>query len=140
MLKRFTALLSFFLLTSSLAATALEQDSSATEPASVQSVSKIGDIEKAPFLRLDFNLKGATCVSCIRRISKRLRGSKGVLKADISILNPYEGVVIFDGKKTSSTKLESEIRNEDKRASAADRQLTALSSVPSIVLPRTKTQ
>ncbi|QQR57668.1 MAG: hypothetical protein IPG59_22290 [Candidatus Melainabacteria bacterium] len=100
---------------------------------------KVGDIEKAPYLRLDFNLKGATCVTCIRRVAKRLRDNKGVLKADISILRPYEGVVIFDPQKTNVTKLSSEITKEEKRASVGDLQLTALQSVPAIVMPRVKT-
>lgn len=100
---------------------------------------KVGDIEKAPYLRLDFNLKGATCVTCIRRVAKRLRDNKGVLKADISILRPYEGVVIFEPQKTNVTKLSSEITKEEKRASVGDLQLTALQSVPAIVMPRAKT-
>ena len=100
---------------------------------------KVGDIEKAPYLRLDFNLKGATCVTGIRRVAKRLRDNKGVLKADISILRPYEGVVIFDPQKPNVTKLSSEITKEEKRASVGDLQLTALQSVHAIVMPRVKT-
>jgi hypothetical protein len=102
-------------------------------------IAKVGDTEKAPYLRLDFNLKGATCVTCIRRVAKRLRDNKGVLKADISILRPYEGVVIFEPQKTNVTKLSSEITKEEKRASVGDLQLTALQSVPAIVMPRAKT-
>lgn len=105
----------------------------------VEPITKVGDIEKAVYLRLDFNLKGATCVTCIRRVAKRLRNNKGVLKADISILRPYEGVVIFEPKKTNVAKLSSEITKEEKRASVGDLQLTALQSVPPIVLPRAKT-
>lgn len=111
----------------------------AQEKTGTQQIVKIGDIDKAPFVRLDFQLKGASCVSCIRRISKRLRGSKGVLKADISILSPYEGVVVFEGKKTNLTKIETEIKSEDKRASVTELQLTALEAVPPLVLPRSKT-
>ncbi|MCW5823038.1 MAG: heavy-metal-associated domain-containing protein [Cyanobacteria bacterium TGS_CYA1] len=104
-----------------------------------ESIVKVGDIDKAPYLRLDFNLKGATCVTCIRRVAKHLRQTKGVFKADISIIRPYEGVVVFDPQKTNVEKLSSEITKEEKRASAGDLQLTALTSVPSIVLPRVKT-
>lgn len=103
-----------------------------------ESIVKVGDVEKAPYLRLDFNLKGATCVTCIRRVAKHLRESKGVLKADISIIRPYEGVIVFDSQKTNVQKLSSEITKEEKRASVGDLQLTALSSVPPIVLPRAK--
>lgn len=104
-----------------------------------ESIVKVGDTDNAPYLRLDFNLKGATCVACIRRVAKHLRQTKGVFKADISIIRPYEGVVVFDPQKTNVEKLSSEITKEEKRASAGDLQLTALASVPPIVLPRAKT-
>ncbi len=112
---------------------------SADEEPKSESIAKVGDVDKAPYLRLDFNLKGATCVTCIRRVAKHLRESKGVFKADISILRPYEGVIVFDPQKTNVQKLSSEITKEEKRASAGDLQLTALSSIPPIVLPRAKT-
>jgi len=105
-----------------------------------ESIIKVGDCDKAPYLRFDFNLKGATCVTCIRRVAKHLREVKGVLKADISIIRPYEGVVVFESQKTNVQKLTSEITKEEKRASVGDLQLTALTSVPPIVLPRTKSQ
>lgn len=112
---------------------------SAEEEPKTESIAKVGDVDKAPYLRLDFNLKGATCVTCIRRVAKHLRESKGVFKADISIIRPYEGVIVFDPQKTNVQKLSSEITKEEKRASAGDLQLTALSSIPPIVLPRAKT-
>lgn len=102
-------------------------------------VTKVGDTQNAPYLRLDFQLKGATCVACIRRISKRLRSSKGIVKADISILTPYEGVVVFEGKKTNLAKIESDIKSEERRASLTELQLTALDAVPALILPRAKT-
>lgn len=112
---------------------------SAEEEPKTESIAKVGDVDKAPYLRLDFNLKGATCVTCIRRVAKHLRESKGVFKADISIIRPYEGVIVFDPQKTNVQKLSSEITKEEKRAWAGDLQLTALSSIPPIVLPRAKT-
>lgn len=118
---------------------ALPTTFAAEEQDSNQSIIKVGDVDKAPYLRLDFNLKGATCVTCIRRVAKHLRESRGVYKADISIIRPYEGVVVFDPQKTSVQKLSSEITREEKRASVGDLQLTALSSIPPIVLPKVKT-
>lgn len=130
-----SALLILFLVLLPLA----PQAYSSEEEPKTESIAKVGDVDKAPYLRLDFNLKGATCVTCIRRVAKHLRESKGVFKADISIIRPYEGVIVFDPQKTNVQKLSSEITKEEKRASAGDLQLTALSSIPPIVLPRAKT-
>ena len=50
--------------------------------------------------KAEFQVGGASCVVCLRKIEHRLRQSPGVFKAEVSTKRPYQAVVFFDESKT----------------------------------------
>lgn len=87
----------------------------------------------APYLRLDFQVKGVSCVSCIRRVAKGLKNMKGVVKADVSIYYPHWAVVILDKSKADETKVIQAVRKEKVDVTRMTRQ--DLKEVPVLVVP-----
>ena len=90
--------------------------------------------ETKPYERVDFQVKGASCVACLRRVAKKLKKARGVVKADVSIFNPHWAVVIYDRKKTTFEKVLQAIKDEPVRVE--DKKATQLSAVPPLVIPK----
>ncbi len=90
----------------------------------------------AGLVRADFKVAGASCVQCIRRVSKQLRARPGVLKSDVSIFAPHWAVVIFDSQHTSLEKILKGVTEEKIRFEAIEK--TTLSDMPLVVLPRSQ--
>lgn len=88
--------------------------------------------------RVDFRVEGASCVTCLRRIAKTLRDSKGVLKSDVSIYKPYWSIVIYDAKTTNFQKLAEPIIKAEsvKFQEVEDKPIAEL---PLIVIPKLNT-
>lgn len=98
--------------------------------------SKAAPASKQPALhRADFRVEGASCVSCLRRVAKAMRESKGVLKADISIYRPYWAIVIYDANTTKFDKLTAPIAKVEK-VKFAEVDDKEISEMPLIVIPK----
>ena len=91
-------------------------------------------VKEYPFRRVDFEIRGSKCVSCIRRLVRSLRKSKGVEKCDISVLKPYGGVLVFDRNKTSFEKLLKRLKHE--KVTAVNVETADIKTVPSILIPK----
>lgn len=85
--------------------------------------------------RVDFRIEGASCVTCLRRIAKSMRESKGVLKADASIYRPYWAIAIYDAKKTTFDKFSAPIAKAE-QVRFAEVEDKAISSMPLVVIPK----
>lgn len=84
--------------------------------------------------RADFRVKGASCVSCLRRISKTLRAQKGVIKGDVSIFSPYWAIVIYDGDQTTLDKVYESVKHE--KITFEDIEDRVVNGLPLIVIPK----
>jgi hypothetical protein len=85
--------------------------------------------------RVDFRIEGASCVTCLRRIAKTMRETKGVLKADVSIYRPYWALAIYDAKTAKFDKLSAEIGAKEhvRFMEVEDKPITTM---PLIVIPK----
>lgn len=86
-----------------------------------------------PYMRLDFQVK-ASCVTCLRRVAKALKATKGVVSADVSIYNPHWAVVIIETSTTNSDKIIAKVKNE--KAEIDKLVTTDLKEKPILVVPR----
>jgi hypothetical protein len=84
--------------------------------------------------RADFRVKGASCVACLRRISKTMRAQKGVIKGDVSIFSPYWAIVIFDGDQTNLDKVYESVKHE--KVTFEDIEDRVVDGLPLIVIPK----
>lgn len=84
--------------------------------------------------RADFRVKGASCVACLRRISKTMRAQKGVIKGDVSIFSPYWAIVIFDGDQTNLDKIYESVKHE--KVTFEDMEDRVVDGLPLIVIPK----
>lgn len=85
--------------------------------------------------RCDFKLTGASCVACVRRVGRMIRGQKGVVKADISIFKPYWGIVIYDRDQTDMDKLYDVVKAAEK-VKFEDLDDQKIAEVPLIIIPK----
>ncbi len=87
----------------------------------------------SPYQRLDFQVK-ASCVTCLRKVAKALKATRGVLNADVSIYYPHWGVVIIDTSQTDERKI---IARISKEKAVIDKLLRQdLKEKPLVVVPR----
>lgn len=84
--------------------------------------------------RADFRVKGASCVACLRRISKTMREQNGVLKADVSIFKPYWAIAIYDQGKTNMDKIYESVKAE--KVTFEEMEDHPIDSLPMIVIPK----
>ncbi|MDZ4832459.1 MAG: hypothetical protein SGJ27_01535 [Candidatus Melainabacteria bacterium] len=89
-----------------------------------------------PYQRLDFQVK-ANCVTCLRKVAKALKASRGVLSADVSIYYPHWAVVIIDTSLTDDKKIVERIAKEKANIDKMYKQ--DLKEKPLIVVPRSDT-
>ncbi len=94
--------------------------------------------QKQTLHRADFRIEGASCVTCLRRIAKTFRDSKGVIKADVSVFRPYWSIVIYDSNQTSMPKLSDSIKKENVKFQELEDK--PIQSVPLIIIPKGLTQ
>ncbi len=90
--------------------------------------------EKSSLHRADFRVEGASCVTCLRRVAKALRETKGVLKADVSIYKPHWSIVIYDSKATNFDKISAVTKTE--KVKFAGLEDKPLAEMPLIVIPK----
>ncbi|HEY9869266.1 MAG TPA: heavy-metal-associated domain-containing protein [Candidatus Obscuribacterales bacterium] len=90
------------------------------------------------FSRVDFQVRGSTCVACIRRVAKKLQSARGVVLADVSIFKPYPAVLVYDRSKTNFQEIRLAVKDEPVRFEQVEE--SALSTVPAVVLPRSVTR
>ncbi len=90
--------------------------------------------EQASLHRADFRVEGASCVTCLRRVAKAMRETKGVLKADVSIYKPYWAIVIYDSKTTTFDKISAVTKTEKVKFTGLEDK--ALAEMPLIVIPK----
>ncbi len=90
---------------------------------------------RAPYQRLDFQVRGASCVTCIRRVAKALRHMRGVIKADISIYYPYWAVVVLDKSKADEMKVVETVRKE-KGVDVNRLEKQDLNEIPQLIVPK----
>jgi copper chaperone CopZ len=91
-----------------------------------------------PYLRVDFQVTGVSCVTCIRDVARNLKHGKGIAKADVSIFSPHWCVVVIDTKTTNVLQVVKLVRKA--KADVARVTTQPLESVPVIVLPKTDTR
>jgi hypothetical protein len=86
-----------------------------------------------PYQRLDFQVK-ASCVTCLRKVAKALKATRGVVSADVSIYYPHWAVVIIDTSMTDDKKI---IARVAKEKAAIDKLIKQdLKDKPILVVPR----
>ena len=84
--------------------------------------------------RADFRVSGASCVGCVRRVSKLLRTHKGVLKADVSIFKPHWAIVIYNLDEVNLAQL-GEARKVEK-VKFEEVEDKSVAEVPLIIIPK----
>lgn len=89
---------------------------------------------KQKLRRADFQVAGASCVSCLRRVSKILRTQRGVLKADVSIFKPHWSIVIYNADEVSLEQLSDACKVEKVRFEEIEDK--PIAEVPLIVIPK----
>lgn len=87
-----------------------------------------------PFVRVDFQLTGVSCVTCVRDVAKNLKHGKGIVKADVSIFPPHWSVAILDTKTASVSQVVKLVRKA--RADVTRLETVSLDTVPVIVVPK----
>lgn len=87
-----------------------------------------------PYRRLDFQVK-ASCVSCLRRVAKALKSTRGVVSADVAIYYPHWAVVVLDTSMTDEMKVIARVKKEKADIEKLFKQ--DLKEKPLIVVPRT---
>lgn len=86
-----------------------------------------------PYQRLDFQVK-ASCVTCLRKVAKALKATRGVVSADVSIYYPHWAVVIIDTAMTDEKKIVARVAKEK---AAIDKMIKQdLKDKPILVVPR----
>lgn len=131
-----TALLATLISGSSLVLAAPEQSASPPSAKNVESAPATKSSKNMH--RADFRVKGASCVACLRRISKTIRAQKGVLKGDVSIFSPYWAIVIFDGNQTNLDKIYESVKHE--KVTFEDIEDRVVDGLPLIVIPKGMTK
>lgn len=86
--------------------------------------------------RVDFRLTGSSCAACVKKASKLLRQQPGVLRVDISILDPHNGVLIYDRAVTDLPSLSHALSLAPERVKMSDIAETKLDKLPFVLLPR----
>ena len=71
-----------------------------------------GNSQSVELHRAEFQVTGSNCASCLRHFALTLACSPGVLKADVSIYQPYWGIVVYDQRKISFTKIVAVAKNQ----------------------------
>ncbi|MBX9666816.1 MAG: heavy-metal-associated domain-containing protein [Candidatus Obscuribacterales bacterium] len=122
--------IAIFLVTSAHYAEAGTADGTASQSAETIVVKK----SKAPFVRLDFQVK-ASCVSCVRRVAKALKSLRGVTNADVSIYYPHWAVVVINTAETDESKVLAAITKEKAEIRQFEQQ--DLQTKPILVVPKT---
>ena len=84
--------------------------------------------------RADFQVDGASCVACLRRVGKLMREQKGVLKADVSIFKPYWAIVIYDADQINMDKITESVKTENVHFKEIEDK--PIASMPMIVIPK----
>ncbi len=123
--------ISFFLLTLANSAEAGTADGTTASQSTETIVVKKS---KAPFVRLDFQVK-ASCVSCVRRVAKALKNLRGVTNADVSIYYPHWAVVVINTAETDESKVLAAISKEKAEIRQFEQQ--DLQTKPILVVPKT---
>lgn len=86
-----------------------------------------------PYQRLDFQVK-ASCVTCLRKVAKALKATRGVVSADVSIYYPHWAVVIIDTAQTDDKKIIARVAKEKANIDKLIKQ--DLKDKPILVVPR----
>lgn len=60
----------------------------------------------------DFEVTGAGCVLCIRRLTYVLKHSPGVKEASVTLSKPHKAKVVYDCSKTNLEKIFSQFKQE----------------------------
>jgi hypothetical protein len=66
-----------------------------------QTDSQAANPPKQVLHRVDMQLAGSSCATCLIRLEKKLKAEKGVLKVVVSIFKPFKSTVIYDQAQTN---------------------------------------
>jgi copper chaperone CopZ len=88
--------------------------------------------------RLDFQLSGVSCATCILKIRAALRATKGVNRVEIALRKPYGGVLLFEPGVITPDKLVVVAEKADKNGQARVKDLVEepISSIPVVLIPK----
>jgi copper chaperone CopZ len=88
--------------------------------------------------RLDFQLTGVSCATCILKIRAALRATKGVNRVEIALRKPYGGVLLFEPAAVTPDKLVTVAEKADKNGQARVKDLVEepISAVPAVLIPK----
>ena len=78
----------------------------------------------------------SSCAACLIRIEKRLKSHKGVLKATVSIYQPYPAIVIYDPGKADWKAIEKILLSE--RVEARNVASKNIDEIPAVLVPENK--
>lgn len=97
----------------------------------------VADKNRQPLLRrVDFRLAGTSCAACVKKAGKLLREQPGVLKIDISLLEPHNGVLIYDKNVTDLEALSHALSLAPEKVKMIDIAESVLDKLPFVLLPR----
>jgi cation transport ATPase len=89
---------------------------------------------KTAIHRVDMQVAGSSCATCLMRLEKKLKAEKGVIKAVVSIFKPYRAAIIYDESQTKWANINKVLESE--KVSAANFQDTPIKDVPLVLDPK----
>jgi len=84
--------------------------------------------------RVDMQVEGSSCASCLIRLEKKIRAEKGVLKVVVSIYRPYKSAVVYDPAQTNWQLINRALESE--KVTAAHFTDTAINEIPLVLQPK----
>jgi copper chaperone CopZ len=84
--------------------------------------------------RVDMQVAGSSCATCLIRLEKKLKAEKGVLKVVVSIFKPFKSAVIYDETQTNWQTINKVLEGE--KVTAADFKDTPINDVPLVLEPK----
>jgi copper chaperone CopZ len=84
--------------------------------------------------RVDMQVTGSSCATCLIRLEKKLKAEKGVLKVVVSIFKPFKAVLIYDRAQTNWSTINKVL--EEEKVTAAHFSDDHINDVPLVLAPK----
>ncbi|MBU6454344.1 MAG: hypothetical protein KGS72_21380 [Cyanobacteria bacterium REEB67] len=89
---------------------------------------------KKSLQRVDWQVVGSSCATCLIRLEKKLRATAGVVKVVVSIYKPFNAALIYDRDQVSWTKIKAVMDSE--KVGVANLKEAGISDLPLVLEPR----
>jgi copper chaperone CopZ len=90
--------------------------------------------QKMTLLRVDWQVTGSSCATCLIRLEKKLRATPGVRKVVVSIFKPFNAALVYEKDQTSWTKIKTVMDSE--KVGTANLKEATISDLPLVLEPR----